>query len=251
MDAKNISFSYSPEGKDIIQDVSMHIKEGEKIAIVGYNGAGKTTLVKLLMRLYDVNSGRISVNGHDIKDYSVDNYRSAIGTVFQDFKLFAGSIYENVLMDNKSNEAQMQRKKVIAALEKSGLYEKVMELPDKEETMITTEIYENGVNLSGGESQKLAISRIFFRDVGLFIMDEPSSALDPIAEYQLNQTLLKETLGKAVIFISHRLSTTRFADRIIMMENGKIVEEGNHRELIELNGKYARMWNAQAGPYIM
>ena len=246
---KNISFAYSNKNKKTIDNISFHISKGEKIALVGYNGAGKTTLVKLLMRLYDADSGEIRINDLNIKDYNITQYRKGVGTVFQDYKLFAGTIKENVVMDVlKGSDAENQR--IQAALKASGLSEKVASLPAKEETQITTELYENGVNLSGGESQKLAIARIFYEDAGLFILDEPSSALDPIAEYQLNQTLMNSTNGKTVIFISHRLSTTRLADRIIMLEKGRVVEEGTHEELLSINGKYARMWNVQAGPYL-
>ena len=244
---EDASFAYGSATEPLLKNITMNIKPHEKIALVGYNGAGKTTLVKLLMRLYDVRSGRITSNGVDIKDYDVKAYRNTIGTVFQDFHIFAGTIKENVLLDVADDADDEAIKK---ALYEAGLKKKLESLPLGLDTPLTTEFDENGVNLSGGESQKLAISRVFFQQAGLMILDEPSSALDPIAEYQLNHAMLEATKDKTVIFISHRLSTTRLADRIIMLENGRIVECGSHDELLKKNGKYAQMWKVQAGAYI-
>jgi len=225
----------------------MHIKPGEKIALVGYNGAGKTTLVKLLMRLYDVKSGTILADGTDIRKYDVGKYRDTIGTVFQDFQIFAGNVKENVMLnvDDDCDEARIRQ-----ALTDSGLMSRIDRMSSGLNTELTTEFSKEGVNLSGGESQKLAIARVFYKDAGLMILDEPSSALDPIAEYQLNHAMLTATKDKTVIFISHRLSTTRIADRIIMLEDGRIVEQGSHEELLSKDGKYAQMWKVQAGAYI-
>lgn len=247
MELKNVSFAYKEGAEMLLKDVNLHIKKGEKIALVGYNGAGKTTLVKLLMRLYDVNSGEILADGINIKKYDVKKYRNSIGTVFQDFQIFGGNIKENVILDveESGNEEQIKQ-----ALLDSGLLDRVNRLPDGLDTQLTTEFHKNGINLSGGESQKLAIARVFYKNAGLMILDEPSSALDPIAEYQLNHAMMEATKDKSVIFISHRLSTTRLADRIIMLENGKIVEQGSHQDLLNKNGKYAQMWKVQAGAYI-
>ena len=242
-----VSFAYGKNQDMLIKDLNLHIKPGEKIALVGYNGAGKTTLVKLLMRLYDTKAGVIKADGRDIKDYEVNKYRDTIGTVFQDFQIFAGSVKENVLLDVADGIEDEGIKK---ALTQSGLMERINKFEKGLDTELTTEFSQEGVNLSGGESQKLAISRVFYKDAGLMILDEPSSALDPIAEYQLNHAMLEATGDKTVIFISHRLSTTRIADRIIMLENGKIVEQGSHEELLAMKGKYAQMWKVQAGAYI-
>lgn len=251
IELKNVSFSYREKDDDLLHDINMQIMPGEKIALVGYNGAGKTTLVKLLMRLYDVKRGSILADGVDIRDYDVRGYRESIGTVFQDFQIFAGSVRENVLMDlPDSFDRQKQDERVLQALEDSGLSRRVQRMPEGLDTCLTTETMENGINLSGGESQKLAIARVFYQKAGLMILDEPSSALDPIAEYQLNHAMLSATEDKTVIFISHRLSTTRLADRIIMLEQGRIVEQGTHEELLAANGQYARMWRVQAGAYI-
>lgn len=246
VELKNVSFGY---GKDklTLKNLNMHFKPGEKIALVGYNGAGKTTLVKLLMRLYDVTQGEILSDGVNIKTLEPEKYRSTIGTVFQDFQIFAGNVKENVILDTEEN---INLPKVRESLEASGLLERADCLVNGLDTGLTTEFAEDGLNLSGGEAQKLAIARVFYKDAGLMILDEPSSALDPIAEYQLNHTMLEATKDKTVIFISHRLSTTRLADRIIMLEKGEIVEEGTHEELLARDGKYAQMWKLQAGAYI-
>lgn len=242
-----VSFAYGKNTEMLIKDLNLHIKPGEKIALVGYNGAGKTTLVKLLMRLYDTKAGAIKADGRDIKEYDVKKYHDTIGTVFQDFQIFAGSVKENVLLDVADGIDDEGIKK---ALTQSGLMERINRFEKGLDTELTTEFSQEGVNLSGGESQKLAISRVFYKDAGLMILDEPSSALDPIAEYQLNHAMLEATGDKTVIFISHRLSTTRIADRIIMLENGQIVEQGSHEELLAMKGKYAQMWKLQAGAYI-
>ena len=247
LDLKDVSFAYSSEAPKVIENMNLFIKPGQKIALVGYNGAGKTTLVKLLMRLYDPTAGTIMADGTDIKKYDLESYRDTIGTVFQDFNIFAGSVRENVLLAPTEGSSE---DRIIQSLKDSGLYDRAMQLDNKLDSMLTTEFDDKGLNLSGGEAQKLAISRVFYKNAGLMILDEPSSALDPIAEYQLNHAMLKATGDKTVIFISHRLSTTRIADYIFMLENGKIVEQGNHEELLALHGKYEAMWKAQAGAYI-
>lgn len=244
---EDVSFSYKENLPAVLSEISMAVKPGEKIALVGYNGAGKTTLVKLLMRLYDTTSGRILADGIDVKDYDLTSYRNSIGTVFQDFEIFAGSVRENVILDtiDHADDAKIRQ-----ALTDSGLLKRAESLPMKLDTALTHEFSEKGVDLSGGERQKLAISRVFYQNASLMILDEPSSALDPIAEYQLNHAMIEATKEKTVIFISHRLSTTRLADRIFMLEEGHIVEEGTHDALLAKNGKYAEMWKAQAGAYI-
>ena len=248
---EGVGFSYKEGLPRVLSDITMKVRPGEKIALVGYNGAGKTTLVKLLMRLYDTSEGRILADGVDVRKYDVEAYRDSIGTVFQDFEIFAGTVKENVVLDDISREAaRVDEGKVRQALADSGLLKKVDSLPMKLDTPLTHEFSEKGVDLSGGERQKLAISRVFYQNASLMILDEPSSALDPIAEYQLNHAMLEATKDKTVIFISHRLSTTRLADRIFMLEEGRIVEEGSHESLLGKGGKYAEMWRAQAGAYI-
>lgn len=246
IELRNVSFAYNEEDGYILHNINMKIEPYSKIAIVGFNGAGKTTLIKLIMRLYDPNEGEILLNGVNIKEYDLDEYRTKIGTVFQDFKIFAATVKENVVLD-LADDADEQ--KVETAIEKSGFSERLGTLANGLETPLTTEFEEQGVNLSGGEGQKLAVARAFYKEANLIILDEPSSALDPISEYHLNQSMLTAAQHKSVVFISHRLSTTRLADRIYMLENGQIIEEGSHNELLERKGKYAQMWKAQAGQY--
>ena len=243
--ADNIGFSYS-EDKSIINGISLDINQGDKIAIVGYNGAGKTTLVKLLMRLYDVTDGEIKLNTHNIKEYNIDDYRNSFGTCFQDFKIFACALKENVSLDTENTDND----RIKSALSDAGFDERLKTLDKGLDTQLTTEFDENGVNLSGGESQKVAIARAFYKDSPIIILDEPSAALDPISEYELNNSILNVGKDKTIIFISHRLSTTRNADKIIMLENGQIIESGNHEELLRLDKKYAEMWKVQSQQYI-
>jgi ATP-binding cassette subfamily B protein len=251
LELKNVSFGYTEKDGPILKNISLAIHPEEKVALVGYNGAGKTTLIKLIMRLYDPSEGQILYNGIDIRDYDVNAYRKHIGTIFQDFKIFAAAVGENVVLDEDEASVEKNHKPaVLQALDFSGFSDRLEKLPQGLSTELTTEFEKEGVDLSGGESQKLAIARAFFKDARVVVLDEPSSALDPIAEYQLNKTMLQAAEGKSVVFISHRLSTTRHANHIYMMENGRIIEEGTHEELVGLKGKYAAMWKAQAGKYV-
>lgn len=233
-------------GKEALKHVSLKLSKGDKIAIVGYNGAGKTTLIKLIMRLYDPTEGEILYNGINIKEFDPEAYRKKIGTVFQDFKIFAASIAENVM---NGEYCDGDEKTVKNALQKADFTEKLESLDVGVNTHLTREFNDKGTNLSGGEAQKIAISRVFAKEYPIVIMDEPSSALDPMAEYNLNQSILHNTEGKTVIFISHRLSTTRIADKIYMFDNGRLIEEGSHTELLNMNGKYAEMFHVQSEKY--
>ncbi len=247
---EHVSFKYNEKSRTVLDDISLTVKPGEHIAIVGYNGAGKTTLIKLLMRLYDPSSGNIKYHNQDVKVFKPSDYHRKIGVVFQDFQMFGATLAENVVMDDLSKEELEQKEpKIRGALEEAGFGAKLAKLPDGLFTQVTTEFDKKGVDFSGGESQKVAISRAFYKDADILIMDEPSSALDPIAEYELNKAMETAAKGKTVFYISHRLSTTRDADRIIMLEKGRIIEEGTHQQLLAQNGKYAEMWNAQAGKY--
>lgn len=245
---KNLGFSYpfsSPEAKTL-NNINIEIKKGEKIAFVGYNGAGKTTLIKLLMRLYDATEGDILYNGRSITEYSPKKYREHIGAVFQDYKIFAATVAENV-MGGEYSEADEET--VYSALRSASFEEKLEQLPKGIHTHLTREFSKQGVGLSGGEAQKVAIARTFARPFEIIIMDEPSSALDPIAEYELNKSILKNAEDKTVIFISHRLSTTRMADKIYMFDRGEIIEVGSHEELMKANKKYTNMYHYQAKKY--
>lgn len=242
----NFVYPFTKDDKKTLQDLNLEIRKGEKVAFVGYNGAGKTTLIKLLMRLYDTTSGEILYNGRNITEFAPDKYREHIGAVFQDYKVFAATVAENV-MGGEYTDADEEA--VMAALRAASFDEKLKQLPNGIHSQLTTEFSKDGVGLSGGEAQKIAIARVFARPFELIIMDEPSSALDPIAEYELNQSILKNAEGRTVIFISHRLSTTRMADKIYMFDGGRIVESGSHDELMFLNGKYAEMYRVQAKKY--
>lgn len=254
LEVRDLSFTYgfgeTKDAKDgnklVLENVSLKVKKGGKIALVGYNGAGKTTLIKLIMRLYDPTGGVILYNGVDIREYDLALYRERIGAVFQDYKIFAATVAENILCDKLTEE---RRPALTEAVEAVSFAEKLAELPNGLDTHLTREFRDKGVNLSGGESQKIAIARVFTGSSELYIMDEPSSALDPLAEYKLNHAILRYAENKTVIFISHRLSTTRMADRIYMFDNGRLAEEGSHNELMTAGGKYAEMFEIQASKY--
>ena len=247
LELKNVSFTYASKTEPAIKNINMTIHKNEKIALVGYNGAGKSTLIKTIMRLYAPQEGEMFVNNHNVSHYSVGSYQKIFGTVFQDFKLFSLSLAENVLMDeyDPSKEGTVRD-----ALDKANFTNKLKQMPKGVQTSITKEFDEEGAILSGGEMQKVAIARTFAKDYDFIIMDEPSSALDPDSEYELNKLMMNSAYNKTVIFISHRLSTTRMADKIYMMENGQIIEEGSHEQLMKLNGKYAEMFNLQAEKYL-
>ncbi len=241
IEIRNLSFTYPNNDKPTLEDINLTIKPYEKIALVGYNGAGKTTLTNLLLRLYDATEGEILIDGENIKDVTADSHRDRFAAVFQDFQVFACNLGENVALDINPDETR-----VLDALENSGFNKK---LKNGIKSELLREFDDEGVMLSGGEAQKTAIARAFYKDCPYVILDEPSANLDPIAEYNLNQAMIEAAHHKTVIFISHRLSTTVNADRIYVMENGKIIESGSHKELMELNGTYAYMFNLQAEKY--
>lgn len=241
----HVGFAYA-DGTPVLRDVSFRVDKGRKIALVGYNGAGKTTLIKLLMRFYDVTDGAILYNGTDIRDYDLTAYRAKIAAVFQDYKIFAATVAENVAGGICAEE---DRPRVTAALNEATFGDRLAKMDDDIDTPLTREFDERGVNLSGGEAQKIAIARAFFRRAAVTVMDEPSAALDPVAEYELN-THIRETLeGDTVIFISHRLSTTRDADEIFVLDDGSVAEHGSHDALMRRGGIYASLFNLQAEKY--
>lgn len=201
-----------------------------------------------MMRLYDPTDGEILWNGQNIKEFDLLSYRSMYGTIFQDFKIFSMTIAENVLMRDLVSEAD--RKLVIDALKKSRVYDKVASLPEGINTMLTKEFDEHGVVLSGGEFQKIAIARIFAQQAEILVLDEPTSALDPIAEYEIFESMMEACKDKAVVIISHRMSSAMLADRIYFMEDGEIRESGSHMELMQLQGKYAELFLKQAEKYV-
>lgn len=241
----NVCFSYKDE--ETIKNLSFELNRGEIVALVGHNGAGKTTIVKLLLRLYDPTSGVIRVNGRDIREYDLHAYREMFAATFQDFSVMGMTIKENVLMGRRyDNEDEL----VERSLKRAGVYEKVQSLPKGIYTMMTKEFEEDGAVLSGGENQKLAVARTFAKESPVKIFDEPSSALDPIAEYELFKNIMREGRDHTMLFISHRLSSVKSCDKVFMLENGRLIEVGSHRQLMELGGSYAQMYKKQAMNYL-
>lgn len=246
LEFEHVSFSYQKE--ETIKDISFTIKKGESIALVGHNGAGKSTLIKLMLRLYDPTSGVIRLNGVDIREYNLRSYRKMFTTAFQDVCLFGMTVKDNILLGEKSTTESEER--VVTALKKAGIYERIEHLPKGIDTMMTKEFDDEGAVLSGGESQKVAVARAFYRTCPIKIFDEPSSALDPIAEYELFQSIIKDGKQNTMIFISHRLSSVKNADYVLMLEHGLISERGTHLELMQKKGSYAAMYQKQAMNYL-
>ncbi|ACL75603.1 ABC transporter ATP-binding protein [Ruminiclostridium cellulolyticum] len=243
---RNVSFSYK-DGKYALKNLNFCITENSVAAVVGHNGAGKSTIIKLLFRLYDPTCGEILINGRNIKEYNLRAYRQLFAAAFQDYKILALSVKDNVLMGHK---VENEDEAVIEALKKAGVYEKVETLPKGINTILTKEFDEDGAVLSGGQYQKIVVARAFVQNTPIKVFDEPSSALDPIAEYELYKSIMKESKNKTMIFISHRLSSVRNADRVFMFERGELIEQGTHEELMELNGSYADMYTKQAMNYL-
>lgn len=241
IELKNVSFTYPNNTEPTLKNINLTLNPYEKIALVGYNGAGKTTLTNLLLRLYDATEGEILIGGKDIKSVTLKSHRNRFAAVFQDFQLFAASLAENVALDTEYEEREIQQ-----ALFHSG-FDKP--LKNGVQTEVLREFDDSGMMFSGGEAQKITVARAFYKNCPYVIMDEPSANLDPVAEYNLNKSMTEVAKDKTVIFISHRLSTTRHADKIYVMEHGEIVESGNHDELMKQGGKYAYMFNLQAEKY--
>lgn len=246
LEFRNVSYRYLGAEHYSLKNVSFTLSKGEKLAVVGLNGAGKTTLVKLMMRFYDPTEGEILWNGRNIKDFDLEAYRLKFGAVFQDYKNFALSVNENVICrecDDSDRAAAEQ------AMKNSGAWDKISTFPDKGETVLTKEFDKNGAGLSGGENQKLSTARLFAHNFDVAVLDEPSSALDPVAEYKMYDNLVKATEGKAVVYISHRLSSAVLSDRIIVLDGGSVAESGTHAGLLEAGGLYAGMFRHQADAY--
>ncbi|MBQ9131788.1 MAG: ABC transporter ATP-binding protein, partial [Clostridia bacterium] len=244
---EHVDFRYEGAEEDTLHDISLHIKVGEHIALVGQNGSGKTTLVKLLLRLYDPTGGVIRLDGRDIKEYRLSSYRDHYSCVLQDFKVFSLSVRENVVLRRPCEEDAAL---VTDALHESGAWGKIETLEAGIESTLTREFDDEGINLSVGEQQKVSLARVFAERTPCVILDEPSSALDPIAEHLMFENMMRAAHGRSVIFISHRLSSAVDADRIYLMDHGRITEMGSHRELMEKNGRYAEMFRLQAENYI-
>lgn len=245
---RDVSFKYPRSDRYVLRHVNLKITSGEHLSIVGLNGAGKTTFIKLLCRLYDVSEGAILLDGRNIKEYSDEEYRKLFAVVFQDFQLFAFSLKENVAL-NHSSEAKDEE--VEKALELSGIYEDAVKLEKGLNTIIYKSFDEGGTELSGGQRQKLAISRAMYKDAPIVILDEPTAALDPMAEYEIYRKFNDLVGGKTAIYISHRLSSCKFCDHIAVFADDHIKEYGTHEELIAYeDGIYATMFRAQARYYV-
>jgi len=241
---KNVSFKY-PNSPLVLENISFTINSGESVAFVGPNGAGKSTLIKLICRFYDVTEGKILINGVDIKDLKLSNWYKHMGTLFQDFVHYYLTVRDNIILGNPDKEDEKQ---VLEAARKSGAYEFIEKLPKGFDQNLGRE-YEEGEELSIGQWQKLAIARAFYQASPLLILDEPTSAIDAEAEYEIFNNLEKAYKNKTLILVSHRFSTVRNANKIFVIESGEITERGSHKQLLELNGKYAHMFNVQAKGY--
>lgn len=247
LEFRNVSFSY--KDTEVIHNLNMSFTAGQTYALVGHNGAGKTTIIKLLLRFYDPTEGAIYLNGKDIRCYNLRKYRNLFATAFQDNRVFSMSVVDNVIMkDGKGDESD--RATAEEALKLSGVYDKIMTLPHGMDTILTREFDEEGALLSGGETQKIVVARAFAKNCPFKVFDEPSSALDPIAEYQLFENISKSCRNNVLVFISHRLSSVKNADTIYLLENGTVKESGTHAKLLSENGIYADMYLKQARNYL-
>ena len=249
---EDVKYRYGGAETDTLHGVSLRIAPGEKIALVGQNGSGKSTFVKLLLHLYEPSEGSITMDGVPMNDHTLASWRGVFKPVFQDYSIFALSVAENILtrpMRKDPEGEAADRALVENALKQSGAYDRVMKMPHGMDTMLTREFDDKGEVLSGGEAQKIALSRVFASDAPVVILDEPTSALDPVAEYQLFENMMQACADRAVVFISHRLSSAVPADRVYLFEEGRVVESGTHRELMERGGHYADMFHKQAESY--
>ncbi len=241
----NVSFKYPNTDTYAIKNLNLKFRVGDRIAVVGMNGSGKTTMIKLLCRLYDPTEGYITLNGIDIQKYDYEDYLDLFSVVFQDFRLFSFSVGENV-----STEVDYDEDKVWSSLEKAGMLERVKAMPKELKTPVYKDFDEDGVEISGGEAQKLAIARALYKDAAFVILDEPTASLDPIAEHEIYSRFNDMVKDKTAVYISHRLSSCRFCDRILVFDDGKLIQDGSHEYLLKNpDGKYSELWNAQAQYY--
>lgn len=248
LEFRNVSFHYPNNDTPVLRNVSFRLKMGQKLALVGPNGAGKTTFIKLLCRLYDPTEGEILLNGIDIRKYDYEEYIRLFSIVFQDYKIFSFSVAENVAAGYA-----FDREKVIKSLRDAGIYERVQEMKNGIDSRLLKDQQdgdEEGIEISGGEKQKIALARALYRDAPMVILDEPTSALDPIAEQDIYTRFNDMVADKTAVFISHRMSSCRFCDEIAVFDEGQIVQNGTHAELVAQEGVYRRMWEAQAQYYV-
>lgn len=241
---KNVSFKYPDTEDYVLKNINLKLKVNQRLAIVGQNGAGKTTLIKLLCRLYEPSAGEILLNGINIEKYDYKEYTDIFSVVFQDFKLFPLPLDENI-----AGSSDVDENKCLEVLERVSMKEKVLSWPNRQHTRLYKDLGD-GVNISGGEAQKIAIARALYKDAPFVIMDEPTAALDPLAEAEIYENLNQLVDNKTAIFISHRMSSCKFCDEIIVFENGEIIQKGTHESLLEEDGLYQQLWNAQAQYYV-
>lgn len=246
LELRDVSFRYPGADHDTLSHVNLTIHPGEKLAVVGKNGAGKTTLIKLLCGLYDPTEGQVLLDGEDIRQYDRRDYYKHFSAVFQQFSPLAGTMAENVAQTNEEN---VDLPRMWDCLERAGVADKIRELPQKENTHLGREVYLDGIDLSGGQTQRLMLARALYKDAPVVVLDEPTAALDPIAESDLYRKYSDLTGNRTSVYISHRLASTRFCDRVLLIENGGIAEEGTHEELLDAGGRYAYLFNIQSKYY--
>lgn len=243
---QNVSYTYYKADEPTIKNLSFTLHKGERLALVGLNGAGKTTIIKLMCGLYDPTEGEILLNGKPVNAYNRDEYFTLFSAVFQDINELPVSIAENISGESYERTDQ---EKLTRCMKQAGLYEKIMSLPEKEKTHLVRSLYDDAIELSGGQKQKMALAKALYKDAPILLLDEPTAALDPIAEQEMYLNYANFSKGKASVFISHRLASTRFCDRIIMLENGGIAEIGTHSQLLKAGGKYAELFELQSSYY--
>lgn len=241
----NVSFKYPKSDIYALKQINLKISNGEKLAVVGRNGSGKTTFIKLLCRLYDVDEGEILINGINIKEYTRDSLNKLYSIVFQDYKILSLTVADNISANDECDKDMLN-----SALDKANIKDRIEAMPQKEKTYLYKDLDKSGVEISGGEAQKLALARALYKDSPIVILDEPTAALDPIAENEIYSRFNSFVENKTAIYISHRLSSCAFCDRIAVFDNAELVETGTHNELVTTNGKYAELWNAQASYYL-
>lgn len=244
---EDVTFCYPGQPNPSLRHINITLHSGEKLSVVGENGAGKTTFVKLLCRFYDPTEGRITLNGTDIRDIDYDAYMALIGSVFQDYKLLAFTVKENVVFQHAEEEADAPIRDILVH---SGLGHRLETLPHDIHSHIYRTFAEDGFEPSGGEGQKIALARAIYKNAPIMVLDEPTAALDPRAEYEIYRNFSELTAGKTTAFISHRMSSSKFCDHIALFRHGEIAEYGTHDELMALGGEYKELFDMQAQFYL-